>query len=240
MLFISLPKSHSEGTCRINGAPAEYRVLQNHLEIRPQGAEAWSRRRILDASQDGDEIQYACDGGTESEEPSTEVQSDRDSKDDSYFWLAINGASVTASSMPLPMTVRVRPTPELLIGFRSEAAQIAAQRFFLTAPIKTIDKFMKHEMPRKIKAGELVCIKPNKPKPPTKGRTVWESGPSLEERVQRWKHELLKTIPGWEELVKREDEKQSRLETIREQRKMKNGKRASKAASPKKRPSHDQ
>jgi len=178
MLFISLPKSQSEGTCQINGAPAEYRVRQNHLEIRLQGAEVWSRRRILDASQDGDEIQYACDGGTESEEPSTEVESDLDSKDDSYFWLAINGASVTASGMPLPMTVRVRPTPELLIGFRSEAAQIAAQRFFLTAPIKTIDTFMKHEMPRKIRAGELVCIKPNKPKPPTKGRTVWESGPS--------------------------------------------------------------
>ena len=181
MLFISLPTSQPEGTCRINGTPAEFRVLQHHLEIRPLGAEAWSRRRILDASQDGDETQYACDDGLESEEPSNEFESDSDSKDDSYFWLAITGASVTASSMPLPKSVRVSPTPELLIGYRSINAQVAAQRFFLTAPIKTIDKFIKHEMPRKIKTRELVCIKPEKPKLPTRGRTIWESDPVSKE-----------------------------------------------------------
>ena len=235
MLFLSLPKSQSQGTCRINGEPAEFRVLQHHLEIRFQGTEAWSRRRILDASQDGDQIQYSCDDGPGSEELSNDVKPDLDSTGDSYFWLAINGASVTASGVPLPVTVTVHPTPELLIGFRSNAEQVAAQRFFLTAPIKAIEKFMEHELANKIKAGELVCIKPDKPKPPTKGRTIWESGPSLEEMVQRWKHELWKTVPGWEELVKREDEKHSRLEMIREQRKIKK-KRASKTTGPKKRP----
>ena len=236
MLFLSLPTSESEGTCRINGELAEYRVLQHHLEIRFQGAEAWSRRRILDASQDGDQIQYSCDDGPGSEEICTEVQSDLDSKGESYFWLAINGASVTGSSIPLPVTVRVRPTPELLIGFRSKAEQVAAQRFLLTAPIKTIGKFMKDEMPRKVKTGEVVCIRPENPKPPTGGTTIWEFGPSPKERIQRWRHELLKTIPGWEELVKREAKEYYRLKNIREQKKIRKGKRASKVAGPTKRP----
>ena len=125
MLFLSLAKSEKEGTCRINGEPAEYRVLQHYLDIRIQGAEAWSRRRILDAYQDGDQIHYSCDDGTGTEELSNDVESDLDSTDDSNFRLAINGASVTASGVPWP----------------------------------------------------------------------------------RLRHELLKAIPGWEELVNREDEK---------------------------------
>jgi len=63
MLFLTLPKHEPIGTCCINGQEAEYRVHRDHLEFRYEGQEAWNRRRILDASDDGELIQYFCDDG---------------------------------------------------------------------------------------------------------------------------------------------------------------------------------
>lgn len=175
MLFLSLPKSESAGTCRINGQAAEYRVLQDHLEFRYEGQDAWDRRRILDAFQDGDLIRYTCDDGPQSEGPYIVIPpAIASTSDDNFFWLAINGASVAASGVPMPMTVRVHPTPEQLIGFRTSEAQLATQTFLLTAPIAYVDKFMKEEMPRKLNSGEVVYIRPENPEPPTRGQTVWE------------------------------------------------------------------
>ena len=76
MLFLSLPKNEPTGTCRINGQRAEYRVHQDHLEFRYEGQEAWDRRRILDASDNGELIQYFCDDGQESEGPYQKQEND--------------------------------------------------------------------------------------------------------------------------------------------------------------------
>ena len=44
-----------------------------------------------------------------------------------YYWIAINGASVTMSSLPLPRTITVKPVPQLLLGFdRAEEAGAAS------------------------------------------------------------------------------------------------------------------
>ena len=52
----------------------------------------------------------------------------RESLPDEFWWLAINGASCAASEMPIPTTVKVIPTPEQLLGFRTQDEQLAAQR----------------------------------------------------------------------------------------------------------------
>ncbi len=178
MLLLFLPKSKPTGHCRINGETAEYRVLQDHLEFRYEGLEAWDRRRILDSFLDGDLIRYTCDDGPDSEGPYIVIRPDAiPNSDEQFFWLAINGASVAASGVPMPMTVRVQPTPDQLIGIRTRDAQLAAQQFLLTAPIGEVDKFMKEEMPRKFNSGEVVYIRPENPEPPTRGQTAWELVP---------------------------------------------------------------
>ena len=181
MLLLSLPKSEPAGTCRINGKPAEYRVDSEHLEFRFQGENAWDRRRILDAFQDGDLIRYSCDDGLGSPGPFVIVRPQAiPNQNEEFYWLAINGASCAASGFPIPRSIRVRPTPEQLIGFQSRDEQLAVQRFLLTAPITEIDRFMREKMPRKIKSGEAVYIRPDNPEPPTKGATIWDCGPELQ------------------------------------------------------------
>ena len=36
-----------------------------------------------------------------------------------YWWLAINGGSCSMSGIPMPTTLEVVPTPELLIGYKT-------------------------------------------------------------------------------------------------------------------------
>lgn len=175
MLILSIPKSEPAGSCRINGQPAEYRVGPDFLEFRYEGEEAWDRRGILEVIANGTLVQYFCDDGPASEGPYCVIQPVAARKsDEQFYWLAINGASVAASSIPLPVTVRVSPTPEQLIGFRSREEQVAAQQFFLNAPIKEVSRYMNEELLDKIKSGEVAYTKPDKPEPPTTGATLWQ------------------------------------------------------------------
>lgn len=177
MLLLSLPNSETAGTCRINGRHAEYRVDSDHLEFRYEGEEVWDRRRILDAFQDGDLIRYTYDNGSESEGPYVVVRPQTaPQQNEEFYWLAINGASCAASSVPLRPTLQVHPTPEQLIGFRTRDEQLSVQQFLLSAPIDEVEKFMREEMPRKVHAGEVLCIRPANPEPPTRGDTLWELG----------------------------------------------------------------
>lgn len=176
MLMISLPKSEPAGNCRINGRPAEYRVALDHLEFRYEGDEAWDRRRILDAFQDGDVIRYSCDDGPGSAGPYVILRPPlMPSPGEQFYWLAINGASCAASVVPLPLSVRARPTPEQLIGFRTREEQLAIQKFLITAPIGKVKKYLTKELPRKIKTGEVAYLRPHNPEPPTRGATMWEA-----------------------------------------------------------------
>ena len=96
-------------------------------------------------------------------------------KSEYYYWIAVNGPSVAISSLPLPTTVCVSPTPELLIGFTDydEAAKI--QQFLLTAKIENVQKYMQ-TLPDKLKLNQIQhVIRPQKPEPCSYS-TVWSAG----------------------------------------------------------------
>lgn len=65
-----------------------------------------------------------------------------------YYWLAANGASCAMSSQPLPLTVKVQPRPEALIGIEDEKEAREAQTVLLTAPLpevrSTIEKLKRN------------------------------------------------------------------------------------------------
>jgi hypothetical protein len=180
MLMLSIPKSEPIGNCSINGRPAEYRVDLDHLEFRYEG-EAWDRRRILDAFQDGDVIRYSCDDGPGSTGPYVILRPQLiPSPGEQFYWLAINGASCAASVVPLPLSVRAKPTPEQLVGFRTREEQLAIQKFLITAPIEKVNRYLAKELPNKIKTGEVAYLRPHNPEPPTRGATMWEAVESAE------------------------------------------------------------
>jgi len=99
---------------------------------------------------------------------------------DYKYWIAVNGASVAASSIPLPGTVTVCPTPELLVGFNSRDEQLRIQRFLLSAPIEDANECVTNLLGR-AKAGEVVVITPPNPEPPTRDQTVWTAQPANHE-----------------------------------------------------------
>jgi hypothetical protein len=104
-----------------------------------------------------------------------------------YYWVAINGASAAVSSLPMPITVEVSPRPEGLIGYRTKEEQLERQKFFLTAPIKEVNDYMKFELGKEVARNEVVVIQPEKPERPTKGATFWFSGPMATAPVERIK-----------------------------------------------------
>ena len=93
-----------------------------------------------------------------------------------WWWLAVNGPSCAASMVPLPSTVTISPTPEQLLGFRTQGEQLAAQRLLIFAPVSEVERFMAKSVPAKIKSGEVCYIRPDRPQPPTHGPTLWLVG----------------------------------------------------------------
>lgn len=92
-----------------------------------------------------------------------------------YWWLAINGASCAASPIPLPDHVAVRPTPERLLGYRTQAEQLDDQHRFLHHPADSVRNYVRQLLPMKVKAGEIRQIVPEKPERPTT-ETQWIVG----------------------------------------------------------------
>jgi len=92
-----------------------------------------------------------------------------------YWWLAINGASCAASSIPLPDYVVVRPTPERLLGYRTQAEQIDDQHRFLHHPKKTVRNYVRQLLPIRVKAGEVKQLVMEQPERPT-SETIWTVG----------------------------------------------------------------
>jgi hypothetical protein len=60
-----------------------------------------------------------------------------------YFWLAINKDTCTASPSSLTDTVKVTPTPELLLGFYSQEDQLNHQKEIQTLPKDQVEMYLK-------------------------------------------------------------------------------------------------
>ena len=72
-----------------------------------------------------------------------------------YYWLAINGASCAASTMPIPATakIKVTPRPEQLIGFSTREEQMKVQKMCLEAPMNEVKRLWA-TLPPRIRSGE--------------------------------------------------------------------------------------
>lgn len=81
------------------------------------------------------------------------------------------------SSAPLPTSVKVFPTPELLVGFRTLEEAQETQALILAAPEVDVLAKLK-ELGERSRLGEVVTITPEKPEPPVErwGHTIWQVG----------------------------------------------------------------
>jgi hypothetical protein len=175
MFMIAMPKDFTVGQtadCRINGKPQRLTWRdEDTLVIEPGDARKIltahrSRELIHFACGDAglDKADYGCDGPVVYEKPPARRE---------YWWLAVNGASVSACSFPAQEDrVACHPTPEQLIGFPTQEEQMEAQRFLLTADIPAIRRRMQDWVPR-MRKGEMAYIRPEQPEPPTSGPTAW-------------------------------------------------------------------
>jgi hypothetical protein len=75
MLYISLPAAATEGDCRINARPAEFRIEGEQFSCRYRDASAWARFTIVAARPGGALVSYAC-------EDEEEVRESARSRDD--------------------------------------------------------------------------------------------------------------------------------------------------------------
>lgn len=89
-----------------------------------------------------------------------------------YWWLAINGASCAASPIALPDNLVVRPTPERLLGYRTQAEQLDDLNRFLNHPAKLVRNYVRQLLPMKVRKGEIKQIILQQPERPT-NETNW-------------------------------------------------------------------
>jgi hypothetical protein len=95
-----------------------------------------------------------------------------------WWWIAINGPSCAASSVPLPISVVVSPIPEHLLGFRTREEQMTTLRFLLNARLADVETFMTVKIPTKIRSREIVYRRPHNPESFTHGPTRWTVKPT--------------------------------------------------------------
>ena len=91
-----------------------------------------------------------------------------------WWWIATNGASCAAAPAPSRSVPSVVPTPEQLIGYRTQHEQLEAQRLILWAPMEKVNEYL-GGLPRRIRMGEIKYVRPNAPEPSTQGQTRWDS-----------------------------------------------------------------
>lgn len=93
-----------------------------------------------------------------------------------YYWVAINGSSVSASLLSLlPRPHRILPTPEMLIGFASRDEAQQAQKYLLTAPIDECQKRLL-EYRKRADHGEIALYFFAYPERQTSDGTQWIFG----------------------------------------------------------------
>ena len=77
--------------------------------------------------------------------------------------------------MPLPDDIVVRPTPERLLGYRTQAEQLDDQHRFLHHPSDSVRNYVRQILPRKVKEGQIKQRIMEQPERPTK-ETHWIVG----------------------------------------------------------------
>jgi|ERR1035438_8979699 hypothetical protein len=87
------------------------------------------------------------------------------------YWIAINGATVARSMMPM-VRPTTRPRAEQLVGFPTTEEATSAQQLLLTAPIKQAERYIA-DLGARVASGELRLIRPKNPEPPTREETSW-------------------------------------------------------------------
>ena len=92
-----------------------------------------------------------------------------------YYWIAINGTSITASAVPLPTTLAVTPVPQRLIGFDSADEARETQQFLLAASTPECEERMR-QLDARAERGEIISIVPNNPEPVLTGLSSWIAG----------------------------------------------------------------
>ena len=92
-----------------------------------------------------------------------------------YWWLAINEGSCAASPIALPDNVVVRPTPERLLGYRTQAEQLEDQNRFLHHPAESVSNYVRQLLAMKVRAGEIKQVIMQEPERPTTD-TFWIVG----------------------------------------------------------------
>jgi hypothetical protein len=88
-----------------------------------------------------------------------------------FYSVAINGDSAALSPIPLPLTVRCSPTPQLLIGLKTLVEAMTLRSCLVKAPMNVARK----EIKAMRRSPEAICIEPAKPEPPPRGGTSWSA-----------------------------------------------------------------
>ncbi len=96
----------------------------------------------------------------------------KETSNQKWWWIAINGASCAAYPVDSRHVPTVAPTPEQLIGYRTQHEQLAAQRLILREPMEQVNEYLEG-LPSRIQSGELRYVRPAEPEPPTHGQTHW-------------------------------------------------------------------
>jgi hypothetical protein len=90
-----------------------------------------------------------------------------------YYWIAINGPTTALSNFALPKTVKVSPTPQRLLGFKSRQKQLEVNNFLLNDTAEKIQIYFNEVLPELVKIGEAVDI-------------IYENSENYQNTTTRW------------------------------------------------------
>ena len=88
------------------------------------------------------------------------------------WWIAVNRSSVAACPFATINTPTVSPTPEQLIGFRTQSEQLEAQKLMLNATIEDVNRYVAGELSEAVRAGRVSYHRPRNPELPGE-QTAW-------------------------------------------------------------------
>lgn len=89
------------------------------------------------------------------------------------FWIAINGSSCSFSGVAMVWPFTVIPTPEILVGFKTEEEAYEAQQECLTCDASLLPKLVADWQSK----DDCFIVKVKNPQKQTDGQTAWINEP---------------------------------------------------------------